>query len=130
MKRIEYTVGSGNVFDDLSIPNARVALVKAQLGLQISRILKTQRLTQADAAGRMGVSQAKVSSLVRGELRGISEAKLQACLNMLGHDVQIVVKPHVGQGKGTTSVVFKPTTRVKKSRSKSNHRNDKAPAHA
>ena len=31
----------------------------------------------------MGISQGKVSSLVRGELHGISEAKLQDYLNLL-----------------------------------------------
>ena len=114
MKKIEYTVGSNNVFSDLGFADPKTALVKAQLALQIARILKATKTTQVDAASRMDISQAKVSSLLRGDLHGISEAKLQSCLNLLGHDVLIVLKPHVGKGSATTSVLLEPTPRPKK----------------
>jgi hypothetical protein len=45
--------------------------------------------------------------MLRGQFRGISEAKMLECLNRLGRDVEIVVhKPSRTRASGTTSVVF------------------------
>jgi len=40
----------------------------------------------------LGVDQPKVSALVRGQLAGFSLERLMRFLNILGRDVQIVVK--------------------------------------
>jgi hypothetical protein len=37
----------------------------------------------------MGLTQPKVSALLRGELSNISERKLMDCLNRLGYDIEI-----------------------------------------
>jgi len=45
--------------------------------------------------------------MLRGQFRGISEAKMLECLNRLGRDVEIVVgKPSRSRATGRTSVVF------------------------
>lgn len=99
---------SGNVYADLSIPDAEEMQVKAQLATKIGDLIKRRHLTQQKAADILGISQPKLSGLLRGQFRGISEAKMLNCLNQLGQDVEIVVhkaKPsrlHVGR----TSVVF------------------------
>jgi hypothetical protein len=49
--------GSGNVFADLGLPNAEQELLKAQLTLQIYRIVKQRGLTQTQAAKALGVRQ-------------------------------------------------------------------------
>jgi predicted XRE-type DNA-binding protein len=36
--------------------------------------------------GRMGILQAKVSGMMRGDFSNLSERKLMACLNRLGYD--------------------------------------------
>jgi predicted XRE-type DNA-binding protein len=36
--------------------------------------------------------QPKLSNMLRGRFRGISEAKMLGCLTRLGRDVQIVIK--------------------------------------
>jgi predicted XRE-type DNA-binding protein len=41
----------------------------------------------------MGISQPKVSGLLNGEFENLSERKLMDCLNRLGYDIQIKVKP-------------------------------------
>jgi predicted XRE-type DNA-binding protein len=46
-----------------------------------------------EAAAMMGLSPGKVSDMVRGRFRGISEAKMLDCLTALGNDVEIRVKP-------------------------------------
>jgi predicted XRE-type DNA-binding protein len=98
---------SGNVYADLSLPDAGEMLVKAQLALNIARIIKRRRLTQKDAAGIMGLSQAKVSDMLRGRFRGISEAKMLDCLTALGNDIEIRLKPiRRRKTPGSINVVF------------------------
>lgn len=41
----------------------------------------------------MGISQAKVSNLVRGDFTNLSERKLMECLNRPGCDIEIVIRP-------------------------------------
>ncbi len=84
--------GSANVYADLGRPGADEMLVKAQLASRISEVIKRRRLTQV-AAGITGLPQPKLWGLLRGQFRGVSEAKMLACLTRLGRDVRIVVGP-------------------------------------
>ena len=105
MSKIEQ--GSTNVYADLGLENAEEMLVKAQLTTKIGEIIKRRKLTQVQAAELLGMTQPKLSNLLRGQFRGISEAKMLECLTRLGRNVEIVVKP-VGrsQSTGHVSVVF------------------------
>jgi predicted XRE-type DNA-binding protein len=91
-RTIEFEKSSGNVFADLDLPDAEDRLAKAELARKISEILSKRRLSQSDAATLLGVDQPKVSALVRGQLAGFSLERLMRFLNILGRDVQIVVK--------------------------------------
>ena len=93
-KRIEHEVGSGNVFADIGLPNAEEHLIRAQLVYKISRIMKDRRLTQVAAAKIFGVKQPDVSKMLRGDFRQFSVERLLNFLVALGHDVEIVVRPH------------------------------------
>ena len=90
---IAIEAGSTNVYADLGRPDADEMLVKAQLASRIGEIIKRRRLTQVAAAEITGLPQPKLSSLLRGQFRGVSEAKMLTCLTRLGRDVQIVVGP-------------------------------------
>lgn len=90
MKKIEK--GSANVYADLGMTDAGEMLVKAQLATKIAEIIKRRRMTQVQAAELLGMSQPKLSNMLRGRFRGISEAKMLECLTRLGRDVQIVIK--------------------------------------
>ena len=104
---IEIEQGSGNVYADLGMSDAGEMLVKARLAAKISEIIKHRHLTQNEAADIVGLTQPKLSGLLRGQFRGISEAKMLDCLNKLGRDVQIVVrKAPRSHSMGRTSVVF------------------------
>ena len=46
-----------------------------------------------EAGRRRGLSQPKVSGLFRGNFTNVSERKLMDCLNRLGYDIEIKVKP-------------------------------------
>ena len=87
--------GSGNVFADLNVPNADEYMAKSELAVQIFKLIKRRRLTQAAAAKIIGINQPKVSDLLNGRLDGFSTDKLFRFLNALGCDVRITVsQPH------------------------------------
>ena len=75
--------GSGNVYRDLGYPDGGEMLVKAQLVARISEIIRGQELTREEAARILSVTQPKLSGLLRGQFRGISERKLIECLTNL-----------------------------------------------
>ena len=95
--------GSGNVFADLGLPNAEQELMKAQLTLQIYRIIKQRGLTQTEAAKALGVKQPQVSLLMRNRAGTFSLGKLIDFLTALGQDVDITVRP-TRKTHGETSV--------------------------
>jgi predicted XRE-type DNA-binding protein len=72
--------------------DAREMLVKAQLATKIAEIIKRRRITQVQAAELLSMPQPKLSNMLRGRFRGISETKMLECLTRLGRDVQIVIK--------------------------------------
>ena len=98
--------GGTNVYADLGLPDAEEMLVKAQLATKIGEIIKRRKLTQMQAAELLGMPQPKLSNLLRGQFRGISEAKMMECLTRLGKDIEIVVKSTRRARAGHVSVVF------------------------
>jgi len=60
---------SGNVFLDLgfSPDEAAILQMRADLMAELRKVIKAKRLTQAKAAKLFGVSQSRVSDLVRGK---------------------------------------------------------------
>ena len=93
MSTISIEESSGNVYADLGLADAQEMLVKAKLASKIGEIIQRQNLTQQQAATLLAMPQPKVSLLLRGQFRGISEAKMLECLARLGRDIDIVVKP-------------------------------------
>ena len=90
---IEVEMGSGNVFADLGLPDADKLRIKSGLVIEITRAMRRMDLTQKAAAERMGIPQPKVSAMLRGDFSNLSERKLMDCLNRLGYDIEIKVKP-------------------------------------
>jgi len=60
---------SGNVFLDLgySPDEAAILQMRADLMADLRKFIKTKRLTQAKAAEMLGISQSRVSDLIRGK---------------------------------------------------------------
>ena len=83
---------SGNVFADLGLPDAGKLKIKTSLVIEIRKAIRQQGLTQQEAATRMGITQPKVSGMMRGDFSNLSERKLMDCLNRLGYDIEIKVK--------------------------------------
>lgn len=89
---VEVEVSSGNVFADLGLPDADKLQIKSELTVEIAKAIRERGFTQVEAAERMGLTQPKVSSLLRGEFSNFSERKLMDCLNRLGYDIEIRVR--------------------------------------
>ena len=93
IKGIAVETGSGNVFADLGLPGADKLKIKSGLVIEITKAIRKLGHTQDQAALRMGISQAKVAGMLRGDFANLSERKLMDCLNRLGYDIEIKVKP-------------------------------------
>ena len=90
---IEIEISSGNVFADLGLADAEKLKIKSGLVIEITRAVRRLGLTQEEAGRRMGIAQPKVSAMMRGDFANLSERKLMECLNRLGYDIEIKVRP-------------------------------------
>jgi predicted XRE-type DNA-binding protein len=110
MRRLDYEVGSGNVFRDLGLPDADELDIKARLAIEIGQMIRRRGLSQSQAASMLGVDQPRVSALMRGHLEKFSMEKLCGYLRALGCDVDIRIQERkktaiaAKQGKLTVSV--------------------------
>lgn len=80
--------GTGNVFADLGYPDAEERQTKLRLALALNTILDERKLSQSDAATRLGVNQPKVSALRNYKLDGFSVERLMTLLTAIGRDVE------------------------------------------
>ncbi len=90
---VEVKRSSGNVYADLGLPDAEKLKIKTGLVIEIRKAIRRIGLTQQEAAKRMGITQPKVSDMLRGDFSNLSERKLMDCLNRLGYDIEIKLKP-------------------------------------
>ena len=90
---LEIEAGSGNVFEDLGLPDAGERLAKAELARVIRKIVKEKDWTQRRAADVLGIAPPDVSDLMRGKLARFSQERLERFLNALDMDVHIRVGP-------------------------------------
>lgn len=68
-ERVKVTKSSGNVFVDLgfSREEAEVLAMRAELMARLRALISERGWTQQEAAKRLGISQSRVSDLVRGK---------------------------------------------------------------
>jgi len=91
--KLKMARSSGNVFRDVGFPDdeAEHLRVRADLLIQIQQALKVRGLTQTEAAKLLGVTQPRVSDLVRGRIDLFSVDSLIDMLARLGVRVKLVV---------------------------------------
>lgn len=82
---------SGNVFEDLGLPDAALRLAKAELARIVRRAIADRKVTRQAAATLLGLTPPEVSDLMRGRLARFSMERLARCLNRLGMDIRIQV---------------------------------------
>jgi len=84
---------SGNVFVDVGFPPDVAAnlLLRSELSVEILRIIKRRRITQQEAAKLFGVTQPRISDLVRGKLDLFSIDGLVNMLAAAGATIEVNV---------------------------------------
>ena len=103
-RTIKVESSSGNVFADLGFPDPELELFKARLMLQIYRLIKARRLTQAEAGKILGMKQPNVPRLMHGSSGSYSVDRLIEFLTALGQDVEVLIKP-TRKRQGRMSVI-------------------------
>jgi predicted XRE-type DNA-binding protein len=91
----DITRSTGNVFEDLGFPpdEAENLKVRSILMGSIRGVIETEGLTQARAATLFGVSQPRISDLVRGKIELFSIDGLVNMLATAGRHVEVSVQP-------------------------------------
>ena len=94
-KKLKITPSTGNVFRDLGFrrEEAEHLLVRADLMIEVQKIIEARRLKQNIAAKILRVSQPRVSDLLRGRIDLFSTDALIDMLTRLGARVRLTVKP-------------------------------------
>ncbi|MEA2708530.1 MAG: hypothetical protein QOF78_1131 [Phycisphaerales bacterium] len=95
-KKIKVTESSGNVFLDLGFPpeEAQNLLIRSELMLRVRRVIEDRKLTQAKAAKLLGVTQPRISDLVRGRIGKFSIDMLITMLARAGIRIRIQIDVH------------------------------------
>jgi len=91
MMKNESTKSSGNVFTDLGFDPAEAAVLqmRASLMSDLRLYIESNKLTQAEAAKRLGIAQSRVSDLVRGKWEKFSLEMLITLEARLGRSVRV-----------------------------------------
>ncbi len=95
IKDKDYEKSSGNVFEDLGFEHPKEELLKAELAYCVHKAISEKKLTQAQAAKLIGVSQPDISKLKHGQYYRFTAERLFKFLNYLDYDVDI----HVNKAK-------------------------------
>ena len=84
---------TGNVFRDLgfSKDEAENLKIRTDLMIRLSKLIEARGLTQTQAASLFGVTQPRISDLVRGKIDRFSIDTLVAMLGHAGVRVQVIV---------------------------------------
>jgi predicted XRE-type DNA-binding protein len=85
---------SGNVFRDLgfSEDEAENLRVRSDLMISLSKLIEDRSLTQTQAAKLLGVTQPRISDLMRGKIQLFSVDSLIEMLGHAGAQVSVIVK--------------------------------------
>jgi len=102
---VTITRGTGNVFEDLGMPDAAERQTKMRLAFAVNEVLKGRKLKQREIADLLGIPQPKVSALKNYRLDQFSVERLMEFLTALDHDVEIMIRPRAVAGAGHIAVL-------------------------
>jgi predicted XRE-type DNA-binding protein len=92
---LDYTISSGNIFQDLGFANAEEKLAKVKLASVITDILEQQQITPQQAAQILGLELEQINNLTNGILKDFTKdftiENLLSYLIKLGQNVEIMV---------------------------------------
>jgi predicted XRE-type DNA-binding protein len=94
LKKVKLVRSSGNVFSDLgfSPDEAEHLKVRSELMVSLQKVINARRLKQAEVAELLGVTQPRVSALMRGRIDLFSIDTLITMLARLGVRATLVLQ--------------------------------------
>lgn len=89
--KFKVTASSGNVFLDLGFPpdEAAILAMRSELMCQLEILIRDKEWTQAEAAQILGISQSRVSDLMRGKWEKFSLDMLITLATRAGKKVEL-----------------------------------------
>jgi predicted XRE-type DNA-binding protein len=104
-QNIEFEIGSGNVFADIGFDNAEEMLLKSELVRQVNRTIQDRDLNSIQVKKTLNLDENMLSNLAQGRLTELTIENLFRYLNILGRDLEIVLKPRsASSSKGKLKV--------------------------
>lgn len=93
-EKLKITKSSGNVFRDIgfSEEESQDLIIRSRLMLELTKRVEKLGLTQSRAAYELGVTQPRVSDLMRGKISLFSTEMLIGMLAKLGGEISVSVK--------------------------------------
>lgn len=88
---IEIIESSGNVFEDLELPDAENLKLRAQLMIEIEQYIEQHGLTQREAAKRMHTTQPRINDIVQGRIEKCTIDRLVNMLAAVSHHISLSV---------------------------------------
>ena len=107
-QNIQFEIGSGNIFTDLGFDNAEEMLLKSELVRQVNRTIKDRDLNSIQVKTTLSLDENMLSNLAQGRLTELTIEDLFRYLNILGRDLEIVLKPRsasISKGKLKVTVI-------------------------
>ena len=90
-EKIEYEVGSGNIYKDLGFPNPEEMQAKAHLVFKIQDTITERKLSLDKAAKLLSISKSELTNLLQGEFESCTIDYILSLLRKLDPDVEIVL---------------------------------------
>ena len=88
---IDMDYSSGNLFEDMAVPNADNMKVRAELIIEIKRIMEKEGWNQTKAAKHFGVTRTRLNDALRGRLEKMTIDRLIMMLAAVGYHVHVLV---------------------------------------
>ena len=90
-EKLKITESCGNVFIDLGFPpdEAAILAMRSELMCQMEILIHDKEWTQAEAAQALGISQSRVSDLIRGKWEKFSLDMLITLATRAGKKVEL-----------------------------------------
>jgi predicted XRE-type DNA-binding protein len=105
---IEFELSSGNIFADIGFDNAEEMQLKSELVRQINKTIKERELTSVQTRDLLNLNEEVLSNLSKGRLTELTLENLFRYLNILGRDLEVVLKPRStsnSQGKLQVTII-------------------------
>ena len=90
-EKLKITKSSGNVFIDPGFPpeEAAILAMRSELMCRLEILIRDKQWTQAEAAQVLGISQSRVSDLIRGKFEKFSLDMLITLATRAGKKVEL-----------------------------------------